>query len=264
MPSFFDYSSFIQDLLSGRRASMETLAATWREKELIPYLDLKVPRSIIDLGSGSLSPQVEILSRSGHTVVGIDTVNRPVTSLKKFAYAFARQIYRHQLNAPKGAGKKCLICADVGRLPLASRQFDLVISCAAFEHFLEIPLIIEELFRVLRPGGVIWTSIHHFSSLSGGHNAGMRLGPILALPEGVEPWDHLRSRKTPFSVPLNEWRVAEYRSAFESRFEVIKFELIGEEGAALLTPEIRAELSEYTVDELTRPTLILAAKKNVP
>src|SRR6266542_3202580 len=48
--------------------------------------------------------------------------------------------------------------------------FDLATSVAAFEHFLDVPAVVTELHRVLRPGGVVWVCVHLFTSPTGGHN----------------------------------------------------------------------------------------------
>ena len=77
-------------------------------------------------------------------------------------------------------------------------SFDLVTSVAAFEHFLNVPTVLKETHRVLRPGGLLWALVHLFSSPSGGHNVSTSQVPLRTLPPGIEPWDHLRKQRLPF------------------------------------------------------------------
>jgi ubiquinone/menaquinone biosynthesis C-methylase UbiE len=150
----------------------------------------------------------------------------------------------------------------VGILPFADDSFDLAISNAAFEHFLDVPAVLSDLRRVLRPGGLIWAGIHLFTSPSGGHNVSFTQFPLRSLPPGAEPWDHLRRQRRPFSVPLNRWRKAQYLEAFAAHFEVVRSYCGLREGEQWLTPAIANELADYTRDELTCATFVIVARKS--
>ena len=155
------------------------------------------------------------------------------------------------------------MCGDVARLPFKNESFDLITSVAAFEHFLDVPAVISEMERVLRPRGVAWVLIHLFSCPSGGHNVTFTQFPLRKLPRGVDAWDHLRRRKLPFTVPLNEWRRDQYLRSFAERFDILKHYCAFREGAELLSPEILTDLSNYTADELTCNSYIIVARKSV-
>lgn len=257
---FHDYTAFFIDIITGRRTRAELSAARRRAEHCSSYL--QSPMTVLDLANGALSPQSYILSNEGHSVYGVDLVNKPGMSLRSFAYAFARSVFRCFLPRTKtSTGTLDFIQANVSSLPLKNESVDLVTSMAAFEHFLDVPTVLSECHRVLRTGGVIWVYIHLFTSLSGGHNVGMRLAGVSDLPEGIEPWDHLRARRLPFTVPLNEWRMKDYVGAFEEHFEIDKVECVGREGEQLLTPAILKELSDYSEEELTCATLHIAARK---
>jgi hypothetical protein len=114
---------------------------------------------------------------------------------------------------------------------------------------------------VLRPSGLLWVAIHLFTCPSGGHNLSFTEYPLRTMPPGVEPWDHLRRRRLSFSVPLNEWRKDQYLEAFAERFQILKSYCSLREGAQWLTPTVRAELADYTEDELTCATLVIMAQK---
>ncbi|NCC37557.1 MAG: SAM-dependent methyltransferase, partial [Chloroflexia bacterium] len=146
-------------------------------------------------------------------------------------------------------------------LPFAADSFDLAVSQAAFEHFLNVPAVVQDLARVVRPGGMLWIGIHLFTSPSGGHNVSFTQYPLRTLPRGAEPWDHLRQRRRPFTVPLNQWRKHQYLEAFAQHFEIVKVYCNLREGEQWLTLAIEAEISAYTRDELTCGQLVIVARK---
>lgn len=55
------------------------------------------------------------------------------------------------------------VLADGQRLPFASETFDLVISTQVFEYFSRPDLAANEIFRVLKPGGVLFLSVAAFA-----------------------------------------------------------------------------------------------------
>ncbi len=261
-PLVSDYLRYLWQLASGTRTAMESSLAQQRVEDLAPWVDLRQPQTILDLGNGSLRPQYALLRAAGHRVVGIDLVNRPARGWKPVAYAALRRIFA----AYAGTGiaplaTDGLVCGDVSRLPFADATFDLAMSCAAFEHFLDVPAVLAETRRVLRPGGMLWVGIHLFTSPSGGHNVSFTQYPLRSLPPGAEPWDHLRRQERPFTVPLNRWRKHQFLDAFAREFEVLHHYCGAREGEQWLTPELEAELSAYTRDELTCAHLIILARK---
>ncbi len=166
-------------------------------------------------------------------------------------------------------------------------MFDLVISNAVFEHVKDAKAVLQEVFRVLKPGGGIYAHWNpHSSFLMGGHDIGV---PFL------HPWAHLRLSKeehvkilakmlndpellrtanppehtiTPeraktyanspdllfkhMDDDLNKLRIRDLLTyAREVGFEIVHSgHHFRDEHAKYLTPEIRAELSDYTDDDL--------------
>jgi SAM-dependent methyltransferase len=259
LPEFFIY---LRQLILGDRTRHEQMLAEQRQLDIEPYVDSNHPYSILDLANGRLRPQYTILKAAGHHVYGIDMVNRPQWSKTDIAYRVARAIYNWKLGVPRRAlANQTLACGDVGLLPFPDNYFDLATSVAAFEHFLDVPRVVAELHRVIRPGGVVWVCLHLFTSPSGGHNVSFTEIPLRTIPAGVEPWDHLRKRQLPFHVPLNEWCQNQYLETFASHFEIIKEYCWMREGQEFLTPAIEAELSDYSRDELTCGALVIVARK---
>lgn len=259
-----DYVRFLWDLLSGVRQRSEYSAAERRLRDcaqLLPAGD--TPMTVLDVGNGKLRPQYTILRRQGHRVIGVDLANRPNLSVESALYVLARVLYNLRCPAKdRSAFPDELIAADVGNLPLPDNCVDLVTSVAAFEHFLDVPRVVKELHRVTKPGAALWIAIHPFPSLSGGHNVSCRLGTVTKMPQGCEPWDHLRERKFPFTVPLNRWRHQQYIEEFSKHFEILSVSYEGPEGEQFLTKEIESELSQYERRELLSPGLVLVMRKD--
>ncbi len=261
IPSLIEYPIYLWQLLSGVRSNYEAMFDKLRSEDAGEYLKHIKSPEILDLGNGRLRPQFTILKHGGYRVYGIDLANQPKNSTKNFLYVVARYLYNRRISIQRTSGTRTLVCGDVGRLPFKNESFDLITSVAAFEHFLDVPKVISEMARVLRPRGVAWVLIHLFACPSGGHNVTFTQFPLRKMPHGIDPWDHLRKRKLPFSVPLNEWRRDQYLQSFSERFDIVKHYCAFREGAEFLSAEILAELSNYSVDELTANSYIIVARK---
>jgi SAM-dependent methyltransferase len=257
-----DYLHFGSQLVNGWRASHEQWIARLRRADMASFQREESESPIVlDLANGRLRPQYQILRSQGCRVYGIDVVNHPKHKWQDHAYGFARWLYAKGIHANGSHADDTLVCGDVSRLPFRNDSFDVITSVAAFEHFLNVPAVVKELFRVIKPGGLVWVSVHLFSSPSGGHNASLAQVPLRDVPRGVDPWDHLRKRRLPFHVPLNQWRKDQYLSEFNTRFEILKHYCAMREGEDFLTPEIENELSDYSRDELTCGTYVIVGRK---
>ncbi len=262
-PSIKELVRYSWQMLNGFRANHEKALAHMRQKDVEPFLGSSHSLRVLDLANGRLRPQYFLLKASGHKVYGIDRVNRRQMNWKEFAYRAGRRLYQWKLGLPveKAVGQT-LICGEVSTLPFPDQCFDLVTSVAAFEHFLDVPKVVADIRRVLRPGGLAWVAIHLFTSPSGGHNFRLTEIPLRTFPHGVDAWDHLRKRRLPFSVPLNEWRIEQYLAASRKHFKILKNYCAMREGEELLTPAIAAELCSYSREELTCGAYVIVARKH--
>lgn len=262
MPLLSDYPRYAWQMLNGHRTTIERELADQRTRDISQYINVQPRLRILDVANGRLRPQYTLLKQAGHHVYGIDYVNRPTSTSTDLAYRFARTLYNWQLGSrPESWCRRTLVCGDVGRLPFPDGFFDLAVSAAAFEHFLDVPAVLDELRRVIRPEGMLWVLVHLFTSPSGAHNVSFSEIPLRRVPPGVEPWDHLRRRKLPFTVPLNEWRRDQYLAEFAVHFELLKHYCWTREGEHLLTPSAAAELAAYDQDELTSASYIIVARR---
>jgi SAM-dependent methyltransferase len=261
-PAIKDYLVFSGQLVSGKRTRLERSMADKRLADIQSYFPSGTPLRVLDLANGRLRPQYYLLKAAGHEVTGIDLVNGSRSGWVDIGYRLARWLYT--LHTPinnRFNQANNLVCGDVSRLPFVGDYFDLVTSVAAFEHFLDVPAVVSELKRVLHPGGIAWIGFHLFTSPSGGHTVGFTEIPLRKIPSGIQPWDHLRLRKLLFTVPLNQFRLPHYLEIFSANFEILKYYCVAREGEHLLTPEIEAELSEYSREELTSRSCIIVVRK---
>jgi SAM-dependent methyltransferase len=257
-----DYLHFGSQLVNGWRVSHEQWIASLRRADMASFKhEMADPPTVLDLANGRLRPQYEILRAQGYQVYGIDVVNRPRRGWQDHAYKFARWLYAKEIRENGSHPDRTLVCGDVSRLPFRNETFDVVTSVAAFEHFLDVPKVLKEIHRVVRPNGVVWALVHLFTCLSGGHNVSLAQVPLCNIPRGIDPWDHLRKRRLSFHVPLNEWRRDQYLAEFQKQFEIIKQYCAMREGEHLLTPQIANELSEFSPDELTCGAYVIVARK---
>ena len=120
-------------------------------------------KKVLDLGCNT-GYGSRILKAAGADVTGVD--------VSPEAIAIARKKY-----GPAGIE---FLCTDGGRLPFAERSFDLVTSFQVIEHLVDQTQFLEEIQRVIKPGGrVILTT----------PNGPLRLHP------GTRPWNPFHVRE---------------------------------------------------------------------
>ena len=277
-------------LALARRHTEQFAADHWHwfermERLLQPYIhDLNGVRAL-DLGCGLLQWQTIMLHSRGADATGVDMehiradrwpdkyvrilmsngIERAAKTLYwDFVY---RGRYRRALcrNVPFPLNTRGLDLRQhrAERLPFDDNTFDLVASHEVFEHIDDVAGAVAEVKRVLQPGAIAYINIHLFPSISGGHHVAWKYPDTEPSPD-VPPWDHLRACKFPeHPSHINKLRERDYRPIFEAAFEILAWETSATEGRALLTPEIKAELSDYPEEELLKKGVLVVARKAV-
>ena len=243
-------------------------------------------KRVLDVGCGK-SMWLSLLCHTwGAKVTGIDTeVVTARSGLKKYLEIFrrnglermartlfwdlfyARPYYRklaevsgRKLNFKDLDTRK----ASVTALDFPDQHFDIIVSHEVLEHIPDIPTAAKELSRVLKPEGITHLYVHNYCSVSGGHHIAWKY-PDSEPSDKVPAWDHLRDNLYP-EIPswINRLRMNEYLKAFEQYFDILDWVHTEEEGGSLLSPEIKAELSDYTEKELlTKGFVIIARPKKI-
>jgi SAM-dependent methyltransferase len=112
--------------------------------ELLDKIDKRSFHSVVDLGCGYGQMLSALADKSG-VIVG--------------AEAFASGLAT--INAPENA---CLIQCDINRIPLASKQFDLVLMLDVLEH-VEAVALLNEARRLLTDDGMLVITVPAFNAL---------------------------------------------------------------------------------------------------
>jgi SAM-dependent methyltransferase len=128
--------------------------------------------------------------------------------------------------------------ADVcKRLPYAEGEFELVFAVNAFEHFSEPARALDEMLRVLRPGGLLYLTFDPLYYSPWGLHAARRISlpypQILFSKQTIQRYvderqDEIRhtysegSDTTKIGPPLNEYSLEEYRKIFKNRQDSLK------------------------------------------
>ena len=239
-------------------------------------------RCVLDVGCGKSYWLSLLLAAEGAQVVGVDTesvdthrgmakylhilrANGAERALRTAAWdmLFANGYYRELqrlAGRPLPHESVALRVYDGLHLPLADASVDLIVSHEVFEHISDVPAVLSDMARVLRPGGRIYIYIHNFTSLSGGHHIAWK-HPDTRPSRKVPPWDHLRERRFA-DIPswLNGLREHEYRTMFERWFDIEEWRASEEEGRGLMTPAIRNELAQYSERELLTKGFLVRGK----
>jgi SAM-dependent methyltransferase len=245
-----------------------------------------IGKRMLDVGCGQHYPETLLYHNEGNQITGIDL---DVVGVGPSVRKYAAIVHRNGIKrAAKSAvrelvfdpiyygemerqfGRKLshsgvdLRTADAAALPFADRIFDVVVSTNAFEHIDNVDGAVQEIARVLKPGGLAHIDIHLFTSLSGGHHLEWTW-PERDVARSAPAWDHLRRNVQPVDYHLNGQRERSYRASFENHLRIVDWLRGRREGARYLTPALKAELAEYSEDELlTRNVIVIATPRDRP
>ena len=110
-------------------------------------------RDVLEIGVGMGADHLQWARSSPRSLTGIDLTPRAIehTRARLEAYALPSR----------------LECADAEHLPFADNSFDIVYSWGVLHHSPDTPRAVDEVYRVLRPGGVARVMIYHYWSITG-------------------------------------------------------------------------------------------------
>lgn len=185
------------------------------EEQIVPMAvaDLAGYRTILDVGCGDGQIGRALMRAHGSQVVGIDPTWNQITVAK-------------ERSVLEDGSVMSVARAGADRLPFADGSFDAVVACLVFEHIREVDSAIEEVARVLRPGGRFSFFLNH---------------PLLQTPGSGWIDDQV------LDPPEQYWRIGPYLIEEESVEEVEKDVFI---------PFIHRPLSRY-VGALVREGLVI-------
>jgi SAM-dependent methyltransferase len=153
---------------------------------------------------------------------------------------------------------------DASKMDFEDNRFDVVLSRAVFEHLPDPGAVASEIRRVLKPGGVMFLTLHLFSSDSGSHDTRIFVGQREQLPY----WAHLRPEHVQdvrSNSYLNRLLLADWKRIFRSVMpgsEVAALCDAGEKDRQELRKlRLDGQLAAYSDEELLTPTVEISWRK---
>lgn len=151
--------------------------------------------AFLDIGCGSGDLCYQLVSHGARQAVGIDVVMN-----------YPENYYLDRREALKLSENRCefhLVSAD--RLPFPDEQFDVITSTSVIEHLGNARKSFQEMYRVLRAGGICIHSYDPLFSPRGGHS-------LLTLDF---PWGHVRLNRSQIQEYISKIRPNEVDRANE-------------------------------------------------
>lgn len=206
----------------------------------------------------SLPTLLQMLRVNGPTRTAKTVVRKALGIDARFNRELARQ-----LGVPKLPPAN-VIQMNAERMTFADAAYDFVFSCSTFEHLPNPGAVIDEMKRVLRPGGVAYITLHLYTSECGSHDP-----RIMADRRGDLPfWAHLRPQhagKVRSNAYLNEVRLADWRRLFLEKLPGVHLltEADTKPGIAdeLARLRLAGELGGFTDEELLTVEVVAVWKR---
>lgn len=240
-------------------------------------------KSILEIGPGQKLKTATILASCNVvTAIDLDFVareygmldylrmlreNGPVRAGKTMARKilgldarFERELLR-ALGLPRPPDIR-LLRMNAVEMAFESASFDCVVSFSVFEHLPDPAAVLDEISRVLKPGGVACIYVHLYSSETGAHDVRVLSGKRDEIPY----WAHLRPKYEHLVRPnsyLNEVRLGSWRELFDKHWPGNQSELFRESDLDEQLAEVRqaGDLFDYSDEELLTSVFAVLWKK---
>ncbi len=203
-------------------------------------------------------PYLAMLRTNGFIRTG-KTVTRKLLRLDA---AFTRELL-NQLGAAE-TPRLDIRQMDATKMALPDGSFDFVFSTSVFEHLPDPARVLDEVIRVLRPGGAVCISLHLFTSDNGIHDPRIFSGHR----DGIPLWSHLRpahQHKVAPNTYLNKLRLPQWEALFQEKMPTVRLERMQYARDHFLAEAQKlhatGELRDYTEDELITVDLVAIWQK---
>lgn len=131
--------------------------------------DMFEGKNVLDIGCGAAGKTLNYASCGVNKIVGVEVLEHYRTQAEEMAQQ-------------KGLDSKfTFVCADAADLPFESEIFDTIIMNDAMEHVDEPKKVLDECYRVLKPGGRLFVNFPPYY-----HPYGAHLSDMMGMP-----WIHL-------------------------------------------------------------------------
>jgi SAM-dependent methyltransferase len=159
-----------------------------------------------------------------------------------------------------------LLQGDAKNIPLPNEYFDFIYSIDVFEHLDDPEPVLNEIIRLLRPGGVMWLAFVGFSNPNAFHDLRWITGSSDAPPA----WSHLipeQSHLIQQGAFINTLRFGDWQSLISQKCYGVIFEKEKSNDPRLdgMIDKYRSlgYLDDYSDEELLTERLIVAWQKPI-
>ncbi|MBC8029371.1 MAG: class I SAM-dependent methyltransferase [Pyrinomonadaceae bacterium] len=222
-------------------------------REFMPWQDLPFDallnfsslqdKDVLEIGVGNGSHAQLISSRAG-SYTGIDLTDYAVNSTTK-------RLQQIDTNGGKGSAK--VIRMDAESMDFPDRSFDLVWSWGVIHHSANTRKILEEIQRVLRPGGVAITMVYHRSFWSYYIFAGLFGG--LAQRTLLKTRSFHRARQKMIDGAIARYySIREWRALTSDLFSEVEIKIYGSKAELLPLPngKLKATIKSFIPNSVSR------------
>jgi SAM-dependent methyltransferase len=250
------------------------------------YGDTLESLDMLEIGPGQYLSQMIFFLRNNR-VVGIDldviaygnkvtdyTTMLRINGARRTAKTLGRKLlgidarYRKELFRQLGiihSPRPDVIQMDASQMDFVTESFDCVYSRAVFHHLPEPGKAIAEIVRVLRPGGLVYVTLHPYTNPSGCLDPRLLAGGS----EALGMWPHLRPEamdRVRSNACLNKLSIPQWQRLFEAHMHGVNFILTPcapETLDAARTLHQQGKLADYSLDELTTGEFVAMWKKPI-
>ena len=171
-------------------------AAMFRKLSVAGAYNVPAGASILEIGYISGGHSIQAFEQLGFRASGIDN----------YYSGLANKTYLHQHIKQLTRSKANYIHGDIAQATgLLSERFDVIYSVSVLEHIRNLEAAFAEMYRLLKPGGVVIHNYAPYFSHDGGHALGI----------GDSPWAHVRLSEIEYLRYLTELRPFEAQAAVD-------------------------------------------------
>ena len=140
--------------------------------------------SILNVGCGEMLTDFGLLRLGPKSITGIDISPRPAGHLEQVA----AKLVANGMHVPDDYKERMdFVCYDGENFPFPDEHFDFIFSWSAFEHVANVPRVLAEIRRVLKPQGRAFIQVYPwFHSLHGSHLTDWIAEPYFQLRRPVD------------------------------------------------------------------------------
>jgi SAM-dependent methyltransferase len=158
-------------------------------------------RNLAAAGVYKVPPDASILEigyiSGGHSIQDFDLLGYRASGIDNNYSGLVNRNFLHQHISDLTGSKASFLHGDItSQTELSSNSFDVIFSASVLEHISDVTGAFAEMYRLLKPGGIVIHNYAPYFSHDGGHALGI----------GDSPWAHVRLNEEEYLRYLNELR----------------------------------------------------------